>query len=446
MNRLKLSEKLSYGIADLGFNLSFNMVAIFLIRYYTDVLGISAAVAGTIFFIPVVWDAISDPLMGWFSNRFQSRHGRYRPFLLIAALPIAIAFIAMFYKPSLTGNALIFYAIVCHLLYRTFFTVGNIPYAALATEMTSSTNERTRLAAFRMFSAMAGTMIIGTIAFDLVKYLGEGDLSKGYFLLASLAAGIATILFVISFLGTKERPQPTSTSKETLKLGLAWKMLLVNRPFWLLFFFILVGMGMTILLYQTLNFYFAYYLESESNFRWAWMVLQGLSMGSIPLWSMLARVWEKRETLLAACVLAIFGAILLAFANKDFTLIYIALGFIGSGIGCAAFLFWAMIPDTVEYGEYRSDIRAEGVVAGLGLFALKFSTALGGWLMGMILSLINYVPNESQSQATLDALRTTLWLGPVIGFSLIFIIMLNYPLSKKQFRLILEKLNTGSKS
>ncbi|MFT6937605.1 MAG: GPH family glycoside/pentoside/hexuronide:cation symporter, partial [Saprospiraceae bacterium] len=149
---------IGFGLGDFAFNLFFQGATLFLFYFYTDILKISGTQAGTIFLIATIWDAVSDPLMGYFVGKTRSRFGRYRIYLLLAPVPLGICYTMMFFQPSFTGWYLVIWVTFIQILYRTFFTIGNIPYSALSSEMTYDSHERSKLAAYRMFLGYAGAM------------------------------------------------------------------------------------------------------------------------------------------------------------------------------------------------------------------------------------------------------------------------------------------------
>lgn len=446
--KLTFRNKLGYGLGDFAFNLSFQGVIIFMLVFYTDVLGIEGKTAGLILLIASIWDAISDPIMGFFANRTRSKWGKYRPYLLWVAIPLGISFIALFYKPNLSITGIIIYALITQILFRTFFTIGNIPYSSLATEMSQNEAERSDLAGFRMFLGMLGALIVGKFSLQLIEHFSEGrEIADGYFTVAILSATLAAIVFFLSFYYTKEQ---TSTGAEgkppSFSLKEVGQMMRQNWPFWLLFAFMLIGMTTVTILAPALNYYYNYKFSDAGAFGNAMLCLQGAMTLSIVLWTIIAQKTSKRNTLLIGASLAIIGGLAFYFNSAPSPLyINICLILIGSAVGAGAICFWSMLPDTVEFGEWKSGIRAEAFIAALGLFPIKLSVGLGAWMLGLMLSSVGYDPSAAQTQEVLNGLHHMAALTPALGFFCIACIMWFYPIDAKYHKDLLEKLKTQKK-
>ncbi len=444
---LTFANKLAYGLGDFAFNLSFQGAAIFLLIFYTDVLGIKAEQAGLIFLIATIWDAISDPIMGFIANRTNTPWGKYRPYLLFAAVPLGISYVALFYQPDLSYTGIVVYALLTHVLFRTCFTIGNIPYSTLATEMTYNEGERSSLAGFRIFLGMGGALVVGTLTKNLIDYFNQSNDSSAYVTVAMLSAMLAAVIFIISFYYTREQKhRPNQSKSPDFSLWKSLKMVSQNWPFLLLFGYMMLGMGCVAILTQSLNYYFTYQIKNTLAFSTAMFFLQGSMMLSIPLWVVIAQKNSKRNALLLGSFMVIIGSLAFYF-EKNPSLIWInsCLIFIGAGIGCGAFSFWTMLPDTVEFGEWKSGIRAEAVIAGLGLFSLKISLGLGTYILGLLLSNIGYVPNTSQSAETLAGLHSIASITPALAFSGIATIIWFYPINAIYHKRLIAELESRKK-
>jgi GPH family glycoside/pentoside/hexuronide:cation symporter len=439
---LRLRHYIGFGIGDFAFNLFFQGTALFLLLFYTDVLGIEASLAGTIFLVATIWDAVTDPVMGYLASRTQTRWGRYRPYLLIAALPLGFSYTFMFYQPSLDGIALFYWALLLQLLFRSCFTLGNIPYSSLSSEMTTQSHERSKLAAYRMFLGYAGALAVSYLTLSAMSRLGWDAASDGFFKVGFFFTALATLLLVITYRNTFE-VQPSATARN-YKLKELVNMLRQNKPFLLLCFYIMAGMAGVIFFYQSLGYFFKYHLQNGDALGTGMLFLFLALMATLPLWLRLSRTRGKRFTLLSGCLWLFFSS--LAFyinplAGSQLSWAYFHMASIGIGIGCAAFSFWAMLPDTVEYGEWKSGVRAEGVLFGLGLFSLKLGLGLGSFILGKLLGHIGYQANILQSHDTLHALHLQTTLSVGIMALCIFLIMVAYPLTTEKHQKIVAELS-----
>lgn len=440
--RLSFRNYLGFGLGDYAFNLFFQGTTLFLLFFYTDILGIEAATAGTIFLIATIWDAVTDPLMGYLAGKTRSSFGRYRPYLLLAPIPLGLSYMFMFYQISFTGTALIIWAVALQILFRTFFTLGNIPYSSLSSEMTFDSQERSKLAAYRMFLGYAGAMTVSVFTGSLMTAMNWSPNDNGYFYVGIVFAILAAVLFFVCFQNTFELPPKPSAQSVSVKDTL--KMLEHNSPFWQICIFIMFGMAGVVIFYQSLAYFFKYNLQNEAALGQGMLFLFTCLMLCLPLWLQLSGKIGKRNTLLTGCMVILLGSLSFYFnplAIQQIYWAYLHMAIIGTGIGCAAFSFWAMLPDTVEYGEWKSGIRAEAVLFGLGLFFLKLSLGLGSFILGWMLEGIGYVPNVEQSVEALQGIHTIATLGIAVSAVGIALTMWFYPLTKELHGRILEELN-----
>ncbi len=440
--QLSFRNYIGFGLGDYAFNLYFQGATLFLLYFYTDILGIEAATAGSIFLVATIWDAVTDPLMGYFAGKTRSPWGRYRPYLLLAPIPLGLSYMFMFYQVSYTGTVLILWAITLQILFRTFFTLGNIPYSSLSSEMTFDSQERSKLAAYRMFLGYAGAMTVSVFTGTLMTAMGWLPAENGYFYIGIVFAVLAAFLFLVCFQSTFELP-PKPSAKNVLVKD-TFQMLKHNRPFWQICIFIMFGMAGVVIFYQSLSYYFKYNLQNEAALGQGMLYLFTCLMLSLPFWLQLSAKIGKRNTLLTGCLAILLGSFSFYFnplAAQEVYWAYFHMAIIGTGIGCAAFSFWAMLPDTVEYGEWKSGVRAEAILFGLGLFFLKLSLGLGSFILGLLLEYIGYTPNVGQSPEALEGIHAIATLGIAVSGLGIVLTMWFYPLTSELHGQILEELS-----
>ena len=202
--RLSWPMRLGYGVGDMGFNLFFTTASLFLLLYYTDVAGLPPATAGWIMAAALVWDAVTDPAMGYLASRTRSRWGRYRPWILFGTVPLAASWALIFLPTGFTGFALTLWALAAQVLFRTFYTIVSLPYVSLSAAMTTDSRERGLLAAIRMLSATAAGLGIALATLPLVDRLGGGDEALGFFRVAILYSVLAGGLLLMVFATARE--------------------------------------------------------------------------------------------------------------------------------------------------------------------------------------------------------------------------------------------------
>src|SRR5688572_73664 len=232
-DRLPLGRILGYGIGDFGFNFYWYSLQLFLLLYYTDVLGLRSDVAGAIMLICLTWDGFADVAIGVLSNRTRTRWGKYRPYLLFGSLPLAASFALMFAPLGVEGTALVAYALATQILFRTMYALVNIPYSALMATMTRDSMQRNRLAGVRMLCAFLGTAVVSYFTPQLVAYFtgSSSNRAAAYFSATAVLAVIATVFTLVTFTATREEPEITQSTEPPPALREMLSMLAKNVPF-----------------------------------------------------------------------------------------------------------------------------------------------------------------------------------------------------------------------
>lgn len=428
---LGLLRIVSYGAGDFAFNLSFTFSSLFLLYFYTDVLGIPAGTAGLIIMIALIWEGITDPVIGMLANRTKSRWGRYRPYLLFGSVPLSLSVIAMFLPLGLRGDALVAYCFVSHLLYRTVFTFVNIPYIALSAQMTSDSHERGKIAAARMLFAIACGLLLASLTLPLSRALGGGQ--TGFFLVSVVYSILATVILLNTFASTRERaPNP---AEQHPRFSDMVEIVRYNRAFVLLLLATVAGSVGYTMANKALIYYLKYWVGSEEAVTLGLVVtLLASALAMIP-WMLIARRTSKRTVWIAgACFNLCAYLFILTIAPRSGPALWMPL--IASGIGNSAFIltFWSMIPDTVEFGQWKTGLRSEGAIFGLIAFSQKVALGVGTGLIGVLLGKIGYVANRPQSEGTLHGIVLLYGLGPFVLFLLSIAAIWFYPISSELHR------------
>ncbi len=417
---LKFSEKLGYGLGDSASNFFFQVFNIFLLYYYTDVFGLAPAAVGTMFLVTKIVDAISDPVMGLIADRTQSRWGKFRPYLLWAAVPYGICGYAMFASPDLSDTGKLIYAYVTYTLMMLAYTAINVPYSALLGVISPSTVERTKVASYRFICAFGAAWVIGTFVTPLKNILGGGDEVTGFRLTMIIFAVISIALFWITFATTRERV-PASGSQTNIAADL--KALVSNGP-WLSLFLAAIFTLMNVAVRNgSILYYFKYYVGDDGTpiflifDKTAVFMSLGLMamMAGIALTNVLSKHFEKRHlliwlTLLNAASMALFYVIppsqywLMVAVNCAGALI----------IGPTPALVWAMYAECADYGEWKTGRRTTALVFSTVQFAQKLGLAIGAGLAGFILALFGFVANEVQTADSIAGIRFMFSLMPAL--------------------------------
>ncbi|KQX01680.1 cation transporter [Massilia sp. Root418] len=436
---LSWREKFSYGIADMGFNFYWTNIATFLLFFYTDVFGISAAAAASMLFMIKIVNAFTDPLIGALADRTTTRFGKFRPYLVWMALPLGTAAVLTYTTPDLDHDGKIAWAYGTYLLMMVCYTAINIPYNALSGVMSGDPQERSTINGLRFIFAFAGSTLVTAATPFLVRLLGGGDDERGW-QLTMLAWGLAaSALFALTFFNTRERIAPAATQKSNVAQDI--RDLARNGPWLVLFFLALIIMITITLRTSTAVYYFKYYVgrpELMATFVPAYMMAAAAGASLTPL---MTRHVDKKKLLiiLMGCTTVLSSAFF--FVGKDQVwLMYalqIALGFV---LGPKSPLAFSMYADTADYNEWRTGRRATAMTFAAATFSQKLGTALAVAVIGSLFTALGYVPNAAQSTGSQAGIVWLMSLIPAFFAGLAVAVMFFYNLDKQKLALIQSEL------
>ena len=442
MNSETLTNRVraGYGIGDYAICLYWSGIGLYLLYFYTDVVGISPILAGWIYALGIGWDAITDPFMGYLAERTKTKMGSYRPFIYYGSIPLALSFVLLFWVPPFEGTVLFLFLILVNLIHRSCFTIVSVPYSSLTARITNDSNERTKLTTARMISASFGTLSMSALAFPLIAYFGGADEAFGFLWLAIISGLIAIALLSVTVYSVREKVDEIVTSNLPNFVSIT-KTVATNYPFWIVFGCILILGSTGVMFNKNLIYFVKYGLELHEYQGLILGVSSGASFLSLPFWAYLALKIGKRETWLISMTIAFIGLLLFFYypiASLNELLILLAL--IGVGNGAGGVLFWSMLPDTVEYGEWKSGIRTESSLYGFMTFAQKSSIAVAALILGFLLSGIGFEPNQIQSKETISGMKFMMSWIPICGIIISLVLMYFYPISTKFHRELLQRI------
>ena len=442
MNSETLTNRVraGYGIGDYAICLYWSGIGLYLLYFYTDVVGISPILAGWIYALGIGWDAITDPFMGYLAERTKTKMGSYRPFIYYGSIPLALSFVLLFWVPPFEGTVLFLFLILVNLIHRSCFTIVSVPYSSLTARITNDSNERTKLTTARMISASFGTLSMSALAFPLIAYFGGADEAFGFLWLAIISGLIAIALLSVTVYSVREKVDEIVTSNLPNFVSIT-KTVATNYPFWIVFGCILILGSTGVMFNKNLIYFVKYGLELHEYQGLILGVSSGASFLSLPFWAYLALKIGKRETWLISMTIAFIGLLLFFYypiASLNELLILLAL--IGVGNGAGGVLFWSMLPDTVEYGEWKSGIRTESSLYGFMTFAQKSSIAVAALILGFLLSGIGFEPNQIQSEETISGMKFMMSWIPICGIIISLVLMYSYPISTKFHGELLQRI------
>lgn len=312
--KLTLFEKIGFGLGDAGFNFYWIIIGSYLLYFYTDIFGISAAAAAWMFAVTRIIDAFTDPMIGALADRTRSRWGKFRPYILFGALPLMGSAIFTMSTPDLGDTGKLIWVYATYSAMMLCYTIVNIPYNSLAGVLTADANERSSLFSIRFFFAYFTGIIVGAATPDLAAYFANGDPARGWQMTMVLYSAIATVLFIVTFLTTKERITPPKLQQTNPLEDIA--DLLKNRPWVVLFALAMIIMITIVLRGSSATYYFKYFVE-RPDLMGAYIGLQmaAYAVGAIST-PYLTRFFDKARLLMILMVIVGTLSVLFAFVPK----------------------------------------------------------------------------------------------------------------------------------
>lgn len=463
MKEISLKEKIAYGLGDAASSMFWKIFGMYALFFYTDVLGITAAAAGTMFLIARVWDSFFDLFVGIMADRTKTRWGRYRPYLLWFAVPFAVMGAITFFVPDFGSTGKLVYAYITYSLMMIVYSLINVPYASLLGVMSASSRERNILSSYRMSFAFIGSFITFMLLQPLVDGFAKmfdgntatGNANAGIstapmgWTLAVASIGIlCTVLFFLCFKWTKERVQSVSNDK-TPSVKEDLKSLLRNTPWW-----ILVVTGLCSLLFNAIRDGVAvYYFRDHVQLHYKMAVTgwdtttiyflagQAANLAGVVLAPLLSEKYGKKKTYMAATGLAAVFSAVFFFIPNHIGWILLMQVIISVCAGYVLPLLWSMFADIVDYQELTTGRRSSGLIFSSSSMSQKLGWALGSALTGWILFIFHYEPHlTQQSTQTILGERLMISLLPAVCCVLAFIGMSFYPLTEKRVKEISQEL------
>ena len=442
--KLTNKSKWCFGIGAIGKDAIVNLVGIFLMVYITDVLKLSPAYAGGLFFIARIWDAINDPMMGMIVDNTHTRWGKFRPWLLIGTISNAIIFVLLFTSYGMSTNQLYIYISVMYILYGMTYTIMDVPYWSWLPNLTNDPREREEVSVIpRFFASMAG-FIVGTFGLLIItnfdKIFGNGDLKAGYTSFAVIIAIVFIITIGITVFNVPEAP--TNKKKENTSLKQAFKLLIKNDQL-VAFIGVLLTFNLCMQIVNgVLIYYFKYVTKMESLFSIFNFCILAEMIG-LMLFPKIAKKLSRPQIYTIACSLAATGLLIILAGGiiDPSNAIIVVIGAITLKIGSAFSLgiTTVSIADVIDYGEMKFGTRNESIICSSQTFLMKASQAISGLLTGLGLSLVGYIPDVEQTAQAVLGIRILMVAIPII------FIVVSYFIYKKFYKLkdgYVEKVTT----
>jgi len=443
-SRLSAKVKLGFGVGDLGGNLFFTIMGFYLLFYLTDVVHLPAALAGTALMIGKIWDAVTDPAVGYLSDHTHTRWGRRRPYIFAGAILLFISMVVVFTDPGIASNALLFgYMTVMYCVLNTAYTLVNIPYGALTPELTEDFNERTLLNGYRMTFAVAGTFVGASVVLPLV---GLAPGAAGWTLMGAVTGAVMLVSSLITFYTVKEgQTHPVYKSDNIFR---SYRSALRMKPFLTALFPWALHITGVNIIQAALLYYFRNIYGNEGGFQIALPILLGSAIIFIPIWVRISRAIGKRASYnIGMSIVAVSVIVFFFFGHiLGMTFAFVVMFVAGIGISTNYVMPFSIVPDVVEYDYAEHGVRREGVFYGMWTFVSKIGQAVGIAASGWILSIFGYqAPLASgvlPQQTELAKLGIRILTGPLPALFFIagILILRHYPITAQTYEQIQEKI------
>lgn len=438
-------EKAGYGFGDMSSSMFWKIFSYYLPFFYSNVFGLSLAHAGTLLLITKLYDAVFDPIMGMIADRTRTRWGMYRPYLLWAALPFAIAGVLTFTTPDAGYGFKHAFAYVTYIIMMTVYSVINVPYGAMLGVVTPDSREKTVFSSYRMFFAYGGSFIALAIFEPLLKFFQSSDgvsTAASWQYTMAVVGLICALLFILCFSMTKERVKPEASQPGGSSVLKDMKSLVKNVPWW-----ILLGAGIGVLLFNSIRggaaaYYFKDVIGVSAIFTCGIFLAVGemANMLGVALAVPLSdRLGKKSSYILALVVAGVLSLFIMFLPVSEPAGLWALMGLqvlISVAAGVTLPLLWSMFADIADYSEYKNASASTGLIFSSSSMAQKFGGAFGSALILWVLAAFGYDTSENavQAQSAITGLKAMMSWIPAAGAFLAAIVVAFYPLTTSRMK------------
>ena len=394
---VKGREMFGHAIAGFGQNLIFGLWSSYMMVFYTDIFGITAGAASIIMLLTRIWDGVNDPMMGTIADHTRTKWGRYRPWLLFMAPVIVIFLVLNFSSPDLSPTLKVVYAAVTYVMMSMAFTAVDVPFWTMPAAMSSDVQKRSKIISFSRMSTTLATTVLGVIAIPLVNALGNGDKAKGYMMTALVVGLVGAAFYLIGFANIREHVQPVPNQKITLKSSV--KAITQNKPLLLLLCCGLLGNIGTMLKQGMVIYYVKDCVGSESLIPiFSVLFLPGMFVGLV-IAPMFTKKFDSKTVFIGSRVFGIIVDVVFFFAGfENVPLVMFLYALTSIPLGMSSVVSATMLTNTIEYAEWKFGNRQEGLISSTQTLTAKIGMALSAGVIGAVLEIANYVPNQVTPQ------------------------------------------------
>ncbi|WP_347291785.1 glycoside-pentoside-hexuronide (GPH):cation symporter [Kluyvera georgiana] len=400
--------RLGFSVADISCNLVWQLISLYLMYFYTDIMKLPAYYIGIMFLITRLADGVTDVLMGILIDNTSTRWGRCRPWLAIGAIPFGLLCILAFYIPDFGTTGKLIWAFITYFLLSVMFTVVNIPYNAMLPFLSNDAHERTVLSSVRIMFSFIGSTIVSVATLPLVNWLGNGNQDRGFIYTATLFGVLSTFFLFVSFCNVKER---YTITPEKMTLRRAWQGLKENTPWKVFAINILFMWGAFFLQSGALIYFFKYYVGNTALTSVAAGIASFVPLLGTLTVPFLAKRLRKIQVYQLACAINLGGMVIMMLSGVNVWGLMSGAVLLALGFGQRNAIYFSMQADPVDYGEWKTGINTAGILTSVNGFIGKVAMAAAGALSGFMLSATGYVAEAQQSAAAIMAIKACyLWI------------------------------------
>lgn len=440
MENLSKKEKVSYSFGAFGNNLIYGLVATYLIKFYTDYLLIPALAITALFIVARIWDAINDPFMGYLVDNTDTKFGRFRPYLLFTPWLVGLFAILCFVNPGFSTTGNIIWAFATYILFGMAFTAMDIPYWSMTPALTQDITERSSIVTTSRTVASVGYFLGMILAYPILVDAFGGD-SLGWTATAIVFSAIGIFFTLVTFANTKERHTVKKKGKYTVKD--MFNQFKTNTPL-----LTLMGALLFVEIANAIKIIFpTYYFEQNlmrpdliSTFLFLYALF--LIIGSLLSPVLMKKIGKKKTAIIGVLLLGVFSIIHFFVGYESIPLILVTNGLSSFGFGLANIAMMSMLADTVEFGQWKTGIRTEGMVFSTNIFKTKVATAIGGALGALGLAFYMYQPNVTLSKETLDGIHLMISFVPGIIALVGILPLCKYTITETVYQSILADIES----
>lgn len=442
---LHMKERIGYGVGDFANNMMYAPVNSFFTYFLTNVAGLGAGVVGTLLLASRLMDGVSDLIVGSFMEKIHSKHGKARPWLLWWCIPFAISLVLMFSAPDFGTTGKIIYAFLTYNLAVTIvYTAINLPFGSLAALMTKNQTERGYLNISKMVFAFGGGMVVNAATLPMVKFFGNDSAAwQKTFLVYGV---VAIVLFLTVFFTTKEAVTETAEENgkvEKVNIKEALFSLLKNK-YWLQLLAIFF-LNSTVNAFIGVNVYYAQYIMDDTTLVGTLSLFQNIaSFAAFAACTVIIRKVGKQRIAIGGVAVSFIGYAMVLLNPTSYAILYIAAVIKGIGNAALSGVMYGMLADTVEYNDWHSGIRAEGLVFSANSIGQKVGSGIGSAVLGWVLAAFGFVSSSAaQPVSAINGIRVIFLYVPLVVFAAMFVILLFYKLDKEYDGIVAELEKRG---